>query len=61
MIIVTSESGKVVFGIPKINIINLNWVVEDNKVWVRHYENGLIKSVCVKETLQELVIAYNEK
>ena len=61
MIIVTATTGKVVFGIPKVNIINFNWAVEDNKVWVKHYENGVIKSLCVKESFEEVVALYNEK
>lgn len=61
MIILTADNGKVMFAIPKQNIVNLNLKVESGELWVKHYENGVIKSLCVKESLEEVVEQYNAK
>ena len=61
MIIVSTVNNKSKFAIPKLNIVNFNYTIDDDKVWVKYYENGVIKSLCVKETLEELVAQYNEK
>lgn len=61
MIVVSTVNQKTKYAIPKANIINFNYTVEDDKVWVKHYENGVVKSLCVKESFEEVVALYNEK
>lgn len=61
MIVVNTVNNKVRYAIPKLNIINFNYTIDDDKVWVKYFENGTVKSLCVKETLDEVVTMYNEK